>query len=107
MPRVFIFDDITYKVGKNAKENWDLIDESEEDDIWIHLHDYPSCHVIIENTKYLEKEHILHGCHLCKEHSKYKNDKKIKVSVLDKKYVKKGKVVGEAKLKIKPTIYTI
>jgi predicted ribosome quality control (RQC) complex YloA/Tae2 family protein len=107
MPRMYSFDEVTYKVGKNAKENWDLIKKSENNDIWIHLHDYPSCHVIIENTKSLGKEHILYGCCLCKENSKYKNDKKTKVSVLQMKYVKKGKVVGEAKLKKDPIIYVI
>lgn len=107
MPRVYTFDEVTYKVGKNAKENWDLIEKSEDDDIWIHLHDYPSCHVIIENTKSLDEEHILYGCRLCKEHSKYKNNKKMSVSVLYKKHVRKGKVVGEAKLKKDPIIYII
>ena len=33
-------------IGKNAKENWDIIDMAEPDDIWFHLSYYPSCHLI-------------------------------------------------------------
>ena len=37
---------ILYKIGTNAQENWDLIDESGEDDLWFHVNGLPSCHVV-------------------------------------------------------------
>jgi predicted ribosome quality control (RQC) complex YloA/Tae2 family protein len=37
---------ILYKIGTNAQENWDLIDESSEGDLWFHVNDLPSCHVV-------------------------------------------------------------
>lgn len=107
MPREFVYDDLTYKIGKNAKENWDLIDESVDEDIWIHLHNYPSGHVIIEKTKEITNENILHGCVLCKEYSKYKNLKSVKCSVLPRKFIKKGKTLGEVKLLKQPIVITV
>jgi hypothetical protein len=37
---------IVYKVGKNAKNNFEIIDESHPEDIWFHLSNDSSCHVI-------------------------------------------------------------
>ena len=107
MPREFINDNLTFKVGKDAQDNWDLVDESVEGDIWIHLHDYPSGHVIIENTRDIQNSDILYGCVLCKENSKYKYKKNIRCSVLDRKYIKKGKSKGEVKLLKSPIIITV
>lgn len=38
--------DISYAVGGNAQENHDIIDVAQPDDIWFHLSNLPSCHVI-------------------------------------------------------------
>ena len=97
MPRKVIFDDVIYYVGKNEKDNWDLIQNADASDIWIHLQDYPSPHVVIENISRLESRHIMYGCQLCKQYSKAKKSR-VNISVLEIEYVKKGKVVGEAKL---------
>jgi hypothetical protein len=32
---------ILYKIGTNAQENWDLIDESDENDLWFHVDGLP------------------------------------------------------------------
>lgn len=107
MPKEFLNNSLIFKVGKDAQDNWDLVDESVEGDIWIHLHDYPSAHVIIEKTREIINSDILYGCILCKEYSKYKNNKTIKCSVLDRKYIKKGKTKGEVKLLKSPIIITV
>jgi predicted ribosome quality control (RQC) complex YloA/Tae2 family protein len=39
---------VKIKYGKNAKENWNLIDESSSDDLWFHIDNYPSTHVLLE-----------------------------------------------------------
>ena len=36
-------------VGSSSQENWDIIDDSCQNDIWFHLENLPSCHVILTN----------------------------------------------------------
>ena len=94
---------VKIKYGKNAKENWNLIDESSDDDLWFHIDDYPSTHVILEyneNIKEVELEKYINECvELCVEKTpKIKNNKNItKVKVIYSKVenIKKGKSVGE------------
>lgn len=35
-------------IGKNAKENWNLIDNADDFDLWLHIDNMPSCHVIVK-----------------------------------------------------------
>ena len=107
MPLQVIYDDLVFSIGKNAEDNWNLIDDSVGGDIWVHLHDHPSPHVVIENTKKIEEHHILHACQLCKERSKMKMNKGVKCCVLDIKYIKKGKKKGEVKLLKVPKIVKV
>lgn len=66
--------DTTYWIGRNAQDNWDIINESEQNWIWIHLDKFPSGHVIIcKESSIITDEEILYGCDLCRQHSKYKN----------------------------------
>lgn len=103
--------EVTYDVGKNAKHNWQLLDESNDNDIWIHVNDYPSSYVIIRsNDNIINKEHIKHGCYLCYNKTKNKlnnilnSKKRISFTYLECKYVKKGKITGEAILLRSPNI---
>ena len=43
----FTEDETIIKLGKNAEENWALLD-TDENYIWMHLNSYPSGHIIIE-----------------------------------------------------------
>lgn len=95
MPKEIYFNNCKYIVGKNANENWNILGDAEYGDIWIHLHNKPSCYVILQSKYVISEEHITYGCLLCKQNSKYKTDKLL-VSVIDVEYVKKGKCVGEA-----------
>jgi predicted ribosome quality control (RQC) complex YloA/Tae2 family protein len=92
-------DDIIFKiiVGRNSKENWDLIDNSESDDLWFHVEDKPSCHVFIKkpfNCDIFPKDVIIRGAQLCKEYSKYKHDKKVKIIYTTINNIKKSKEIG-------------
>ena len=91
--------DICYKIriGRNAKENWELIDDSESFDLWIHLDSYPSPHVVISQdiTKHPDlfypNEILSLGSYYCKLYSKFKaNDSKIKVVYTQIENLKKG-----------------
>ena len=47
----FIQDEITYTIhsGKSAKGNDKLLDESSPSDVWFHVADGPSAHIILSN----------------------------------------------------------
>lgn len=92
----------TIKIGSNAKENWDLIDNSYPEDLWFHLDEYPSAHVVIsQKTNNLDNifypnQIISLGSSYCKSYSKYgKNLYKAKIVYTQIKNLKKGKKVGE------------
>jgi len=59
------------KIGRSAIENTELVQNANKSDIWFHLSDSPSCHVVLE-TKLNKVPHnvISHCAHLCKMHSK-------------------------------------
>ena len=78
--KLFTFNDIDIKVGENAKENWDLAFNSKDEYIWIHLASFPSAHVIIEDNC-PETNIINYAGQLCKNYSKYKNLRNVKISV--------------------------
>ena len=39
---------VNYLVGENARDNHSIIDLASEKDMWVHLKDIPSCHVIVQ-----------------------------------------------------------
>lgn len=91
------FQDTTYTIyiGENAKENWELIDQASQNDLWFHLDNLPSPHVIlcVENKK-IPKQIIKECALLCQSNSKYSNLKKISVIYTEIKHVSKDKQVG-------------
>lgn len=84
-------------LGENAKDNWDILDKSSQNDIWFHLENHPSPHVILkipDNGKNINKQTILYCAMICKENSKFSGHKKISVIYTEKKNVSKGQDVG-------------
>jgi predicted ribosome quality control (RQC) complex YloA/Tae2 family protein len=104
------------QVGQNKKENWELIDYADGFDLWFHLNDKPSGHVVIkeilnikithnEKITYNEKEHygypfelILIASQYCKSQSKYKNTK-VSVVYTTINNIRKGKDIGSVFIK--------
>ena len=87
------------KVGKSAQDNWDIIEDADSSDIWFHVANHPSCHVILEvNGTPIKKIHrsvIKHCSILCKEGSKQKNVRKVKIIYTEVKNItidKKSKI---------------
>ena len=77
------FIDINFYIGKNAYGNDEILEICKNNDLWFHIKDKPSSHVIASipdkiNSVILNKI-IEKGSLLCKEHSKYKNDNNIKI----------------------------
>jgi predicted ribosome quality control (RQC) complex YloA/Tae2 family protein len=90
--------EVVYRLGRNAKENFILIDEADPDDWWFHLSDEPSGHCIIDSD-IVDKEMIIFASNLVKEHSKLKNNKKVKIVYTQVKNLQKTKTVGQVIVK--------
>jgi hypothetical protein len=94
--------EIEYKIGTSAKENHDIIDAAEPEDIWFHISGCSSCHVIckipdiIENTNNKKILHkiMVQGAVVCKANSKYKSYKNVKIDYTKIKYVTKREIPG-------------
>lgn len=87
------------KLGKTAQENWDLLDTN-ENYIWMHLNSFPSGHIIIEHND--PSDEMLFICALhCKENTKYKNLKNLKICYTNVGNLSKGKEVGSVIFKSK------
>lgn len=99
-----IDNEITYKLGQNAQENFDLIDEAlinNKDYWWVHLNDYPSGHCIIESTK-INNQMINVAGRLIKLNSKYENMKTLKLIYTQVKNIKKTQTLGQVTILNKP-----
>ena len=63
---------IEFKIGQNAQDNFDIIDESNPNDLWFHLYGESSCHVIamidpeVKLDKKQKRQIITQGALLCK-----------------------------------------
>ena len=92
--------DITFTIGGNAQENFDIIDASGPDDIWFHLDNLPSEHVIasLPEGANLDKKQILkiatQGAVLCKQHSKYASQKNLSIIYTRIKDIMKTEKIG-------------
>jgi predicted ribosome quality control (RQC) complex YloA/Tae2 family protein len=93
--------EITYLVGTNAQDNFDIIDESDEDDLWFHISDYSSCHVIakmpqdITLDKKQKLQIIKQGALICKQNSKYKSEPNLDIIYTNISNVIKTNVIGQ------------
>ena len=109
--------EVTFIVGTCAQDNFDIIDISEPDDIWFHVRDGSSCHVIaricgdnatMQCGEKLDKKTIhkiiKQGALLCKQESRYKSTKNLAIIYTKLRNVQKTKIVGSV---IADTVSTI
>lgn len=40
----------TIIIGENAKDNWNIIDMADQNDIWFHINNIPSPHIILKSN---------------------------------------------------------
>ena len=73
---IFLYNNIEYTiyVGQNKTENWELIDAAEQRDIWFHIENMASCHVVLQNVEKVKlrdipKQVIKRCAYLCKINS--------------------------------------
>ncbi len=101
--------DIKFKLGRNAKENFQLIDEAtiiNDNYWWFHLEDHQSGHCIV-HTENIEKSIIVFAGNLVKQYSKLKNEKKVKIIYTQIKNVQKTKTMGQVNIIDKPHVISI
>lgn len=106
MKSVFIFipavnKEIQFIIGNNAKENFDIIDSAKENDIWFHINNEPSCHVIaiIPINEKLSKKQlskiVVQGACICKNNSKFKSCKNVEIIHSNILNVAKTQILGK------------
>jgi len=71
-----IEEEVHYRIGKNAENNTELINLSAPSDIWFHLENRSSAHILVTLPKGLNKKQkktvIKWGAILCKQKSSVK-----------------------------------
>lgn len=85
-------------IGESAKDNWDILDKSSQNDIWMHLDNFTSPYVIIKDPD-PHKSILNYAAGLCKSHSKHSNLNKVKVIYTLVKNVRKGEKEGSVTIK--------
>jgi len=104
-----VINNIKYKLGRNAKKNFELIDDAHtlnDNYWWFHIEDYPSGHCIVY-TETIDKSITQYAASLVKQYSKLKNQKKVRIIYTQIKFIKKNKTIGEVTLLNKPYIISI
>jgi predicted ribosome quality control (RQC) complex YloA/Tae2 family protein len=77
---------VDFHIGENAMDNFNVIDAADSNDLWFHVDGHSSCHVIadisaIENINRKNIRYIVtQGAVLCKQHSRYSNQKKVTIT---------------------------
>jgi predicted ribosome quality control (RQC) complex YloA/Tae2 family protein len=106
---IIIENEIKYKLGRNAKENFELIDEANDinDNYWwFHTYDTSSGHCIVCSEN-IDKQMILFAGSLVKRYSKLKDDKKVKIIYTQIKNIVKAKTIGQVIVSNNPFIISI
>ena len=91
---------ITYTIGKNAKNNFEIIEEANKQDLWFHIEGESSCHVIasipldIKLDKKQLRQIITQGAVLCKSKSRYKSNKNVSIIYTKVENITKSEPVG-------------
>jgi predicted ribosome quality control (RQC) complex YloA/Tae2 family protein len=96
--------EITFYIGKNKHENFDVIDKGSSDDLWFHANDISSCHVVAilpddinkKDLKYIIKT----GALLCKINTnKLKSLDDVEILYTQIKNIEKTNIPGCVKIK--------
>ena len=101
------YNDISFVIGKNSKENWEMLDEYStinSNFIWFHLNSFPSGYVIMLSENINDYSSLNYAALLCKENTKYKNLKDLKICYTTLNKLKKTDKIGEVKIIGKPKI---
>ena len=89
---------INFKIGSNAFNNFEIIDQAKPSDIWFHVAEYSSPHVIAEIPDDIKKKEIKYiikrGAVICKQFSKYSNQKNLEITYTEISNISKTNIIG-------------
>jgi len=88
--------DFIITIGKNAIDNMNILDKADKNDLWFHVENSSSSHVIIHscNNINIPKNLIYRAAILCKKHSKLSKMKNISVIYTEVMNVTKMEKIG-------------
>ena len=97
-------DNYFVNVGKNAKDNWCILDDAETCDIWFHVENTSSPYVILEvkNFDIIPPDVITECAKLCNNKSKEKQSTNVSIIYTNVGNLKKGDNIGSVYLLTKP-----
>jgi len=104
---------ITYVVGETAVENWNLLENASPKDIWIHADGIPSPHGWVHrpHPRTFIKEDWEKAIWMCarqvKEYSKARHQRRLRLSVLEGQFLRKGTEMGSVRLLKRPRIILV
>lgn len=105
--KIINYNDVSFVLGKNSKENWELLDEYSKTNcnyVWFHLNSFPSGYVIMLSDSINNLDLLNYGALLCKENTKYRNLKDLKICYTTLNKLKKTNKIGEVEIIGKPKI---
>ena len=66
---------VSFHIGQRASDHFMMLDQAKPTDLWFHLEDYPSCHIIASVPDCINRDDIRklirYGIRLSKEQSKH------------------------------------
>ena len=91
-PRKYVYNGFTIYVGKNNRQNDELVRKASDSDIWLHVQGMPGAHVVIKtNGKSVDEDTLHYAAKLAAMYSKGKYSTNVPVDYTFIKYVKKPK----------------
>jgi predicted ribosome quality control (RQC) complex YloA/Tae2 family protein len=97
--KTFQFENFICKLGNTAKENWQLLDDTEDHHLFFHISAFPSGYVILECEEKPKLSTIQIAAKICKDGTKYRRLKNLKIDYCQCSNLKKGDKVGEVLFK--------
>ena len=89
------------KIGENSDDNDKIISDANQTDLWFHLANLSSCHVILSCSKNnMPTIQMINYCaNLVKENTKFKNLQSVKVHYTQVKNIRKTNIKGKIIIK--------
>ena len=88
--------DLNIMIGESAQDNVDIIHQARQFDLWFHVKNVPSCHVVLQlptSKSKVSRSTLIHCKQLCINNSSKSNDNS-DVICSSIKHIKKGEKLG-------------
>ena len=93
---------IDFSIGKNAADNFRILDLAESHHLWFHIENASSCHIIAHIPSDINRKNIQYaikqGAVLCKQHSRYANQKNVPIVYTKVQDIVKTNIIGSVQI---------